>query len=120
MSKELCNKTKKECGYLNFTNDVLDLMKKHNIKDVLTLETTLKEHELMKDIRITARFDLAQVNKEHKALEIIKEKGIDTESFYQFKTYEEYKEFCEYNETYKYLYGHYTQEEYELLKEVLL
>ena len=37
------------------------------------IETALKEHELMKQIRITARFDLAQVNKEHKALEIIKE-----------------------------------------------
>lgn len=51
MGEELCNKTKKECGYLNFTNDVLDLMKKHNIKDVLTLETTLKDYELMKQTK---------------------------------------------------------------------
>ena len=37
-----------------------------------TIENALKEYELMKEIRITALFDLAQVNKEHKALEIIK------------------------------------------------
>ena len=37
------------------------------------IETALKEHELMKEIRITARFDLEQVNKEHKTFEIIKE-----------------------------------------------
>ena len=72
MSKELCNKTKKECGYLNFTNDVLDLMKKHNIKDVITLETTLKEYE-------GAKAHIEALNKERiensiklKALEIIK------------------------------------------------
>ena len=111
MSKELCNKTKKECGYLNFTNDVLDLMKKHNIKDVLTLETTLKEHELMKDIRITARFDLAQVNKEHKALEIIKETGM-------LSVYQDFKGiyYLCFNNTAIEI----SKEKYDLLKEILL
>ena len=84
------------------------------------IENALKEHELMKEIRITARFDLAQVNKEHKALEIIKEKKIDVALFdtimkdknqtdklqsYNFWQFDKYK---------------LTQEEFDLLKEVLL
>lgn len=57
--------------------------------------------------------------KKLKVLEIIKAKGIDTETFSQFETYEDYQDFCEDSETFRNLYGHYTQEEFDLLKEVL-
>lgn len=74
------------------------------------IENALKEHELMKDIRITARFDLAQVNKEHKALEIIKKKEVNVEIFNSCPNLYEYNNWA----------TQLTQEEYDLLKEVLL
>lgn len=74
----------------------------------------LKEYEKIKDIRITARFDLDQVNKEHKALEIIKSKGIDVDALKYYKDLEHY------NFSLRGRFEHLTQEEYELLKEVLI
>ncbi len=79
------------------------------------IETALKEYELMKEIRITARFDLAQVNKEHKALEIIKEKKVDADEIYH-KDYEWY--LLDHKNDDKSLIL--TKEEFDLLKEVLL
>lgn len=94
MSKELCVKTQKECGYLNFCNDVLTLMKKHKIECVNELETSLKrleEHDkIFKEYDIDDNWlDIAlYVIKSHfpmdtetqlkklKALEIIKEKKV--------------------------------------------
>ena len=84
----------------------------HWKQDIAMIETALKEYELMKEIRITARFDLAQVNKEHKALEIIKEKFFTDKPMI-------------YSDLYKYglcidAHVSLTEEEYDLLKEVLL
>ncbi len=50
MSKELCVRTQKECGYLNFCNDVLALMNKHKIKSVSELETALKKLDRIENI----------------------------------------------------------------------
>lgn len=84
----------------------------HNKKECLDIiETALKEHELMKDIRITARFDLAQVNKEHKALEIIKESiPIEGEDFFYDSEFD----------TYLFIGHKVSKEQFDLLKEVLL
>lgn len=73
------------------------------------IEAALKEYELMKDIRITARFDLAQVNKEHKALEIIKDKEVNVEIFNSCPNLYEYNNWA----------TQLTQEEFDLLREVL-
>ena len=77
------------------------------------VETALKEYELMKEIRVTARFDLAQVNKEHKALEIIKEKQVNVFIFLHSGDLETYNDIVEDNRKL-------TETEYDLLKEVLL
>lgn len=76
------------------------------------IEDALKEYEKIKDIRITARFDLDQVNKEHKALEFIKEKNVCIHDLKKSKTLKEYNGCREWEEEL-------TQEEYKLLKEVL-
>ena len=55
-----------------------------------------------------------------KALEIIKKKGIDTDTFRLFHDYEDYEEYGELYSSFANRYEHYTQEEYELLKEILL
>lgn len=84
-----------------------------NVEELKIIESALKEHELMKEIRITARFDLEQVNKEHKALEIIKKKPIVALVDYKY-TYEEWLDLVEDKDLFE------NKEEYELLKEVLL
>lgn len=86
-------------------------------KEINIIETALKEHELMKEIRITARFDLAQVNKEHKALEIIKECLVS-----EFKLFEkdgEYFILFYFDEIHQLTFKLKGKEEYDLLKEVL-
>ena len=82
------------------------------------IETALKEYELMKEIRITARFDLAQVNKEHKALEIIKElfKEMGLKSIFSNDNIVLIVDDSEFEHWHKCK----TKEEYELLKEVLV
>ena len=89
-----------------------------NEKDILgfdwcfaIIEKALKEYEQMKDIRITARFDLDQVNKEHKALEIIRKELMlsvkEDNGLYRLITYQSDNHLIK-------------TEQYELLKEVLL
>ena len=56
------------------------------------------------------------IEKELKALEIIKSKPVSTNWFVFYKDYDEYYLDCEYADTSKRL----TEEEYDLLKEVLL
>lgn len=79
MSKGLCEKIKKECGYLNFTNDILNLMKQHKIPDVITLENELKRLEnyeqnedFNRDVLNYAYLSEKDKIKKLKALEIIK------------------------------------------------
>lgn len=86
------------------------------------IEQELKDYEKIKDIIITARFDLDQVNKEHKALKIIKETRVDTNLIKLSKDYDDY---CA-METIKLLNNAQTTkqkgivpEEYQHLKEVL-
>ena len=80
MSKELdaFEELKRQVGNMPYTsydnglgNRTTFLIKDSAIFPII--ENAIKEHELMKEIR---RFDLAQVNKEHKALEIIKDKKV--------------------------------------------
>lgn len=42
MSKQLCPEIHEECGYINFTNDVCNLMNKYNIQGVSELEKMIK------------------------------------------------------------------------------
>jgi len=46
-TKQKCGHTNKECGYINFTNDVCDLMEKHSIKGVCKLEEKLNALKLL-------------------------------------------------------------------------
>ena len=46
--KELCSKTNETCGYLNFYNDVHNIMKQYNIPDVVSLEKAIKENKRLK------------------------------------------------------------------------
>lgn len=85
------------------------------LQDIAVIEAALKEYEKIKDVRITARFDLNQVSKEHRALEIIKEKEVDIHNLLISKTAEQYNGYthwlgCK---------GNLTQEEFDSLKEVL-
>lgn len=107
------------------------------IEEIKIIETALEEKEQdqkLYDKISRANLEIGQNNCRLKELadkqlndlikletvvEIIKKKGIDTETFYQFETYEDYQEFCENSETFRNLYGHYTQEDFGLLKEVL-
>ena len=122
MNKELTPLEAFECIIVDLTPHLQEA----NKEEIKIVTNALKEHELMKEIRITARFDLAQVNKEHKALEIIKEncefdflerKINDMPTRYEIHIRPKNKEqllftcFAIFVET---------KEEYDLLKEVLL
>jgi len=82
------------------------------------IEKELKDYEKIKDIRITARFDLDQANKEHKALEIIKNKRIDFGYFIRCIEISN-EPLLKYNLTVP-PFMRITTNEYNLLKEVLL
>lgn len=106
------------------------------LQDVAIIEKELKEYEEMKRIKGTTTFDKAiedtlinacpNVAKELKALEIIKKKYLDPHDFVlcyytmnneKWIDYEEYKKaYLNYYENDEYML---TQEEYDLLKEVL-
>lgn len=58
------------------------------------------------------------IEKELKALEIIKKKGIDTIVFNNLHDYDEYLKYCELSEAFRSLFD-YTKEKFDLLKEVL-
>jgi hypothetical protein len=61
---------------------------------------------------------LDAIEKELKAFEIIKKKGLDTIIFNNLNDYDEYLEYCESSEAFKSLFE-YTKEEFDLLKEAL-
>lgn len=89
MSKEL-----KSLERIENYQVVIDIEKDKTatIKELLhssceTLETALKDYETMKEIRYTSQFDLKQVNKEHKALEIISKKGVKLGKIDSVNTY---------------------------------
>ena len=88
----------------------LDKVEYIAIKDKKMAEEKLCQLE---DIEEELGIDLAQVNKEHKALEIIKEKEVNVFIFLHSGDLETYNDMVEDNRKL-------TQEEYELLKEVLL
>jgi hypothetical protein len=103
MSKEIrnCYKINNQCGYLNFHDDIKEIMDNYKIKSVIVLE------------------------KQVKALSIIKEKNIDILSLKATNSYDEYlKTPAPRNIVDEYGMYHkeqvLTQEEYDLLKEVLL
>ena len=80
-----------------------------DIKDKKMAEEKLCQLE---DIEEELGIDLAQINKELEALEIIKEKRVNVQALF-------YSSSCEdYNKHYTH-YEDLTQEEYDLLKEVL-
>ena len=63
--------------------------------------------------------DPKRLAKKVKALGIIKEKGIDTETFSKFGTYADYLLLCMESEVFLNLYGGYTEDEFDLVKEEL-
>ena len=76
---------------------------------LITIEKELKEKEV-KAIEVCKEF----FDKELKALEIIKEKKVNVGDFVRCKSIEDYNEYCCYGKE-----ETLTQEEYDLLKEVL-
>lgn len=64
--------------------------------------------------------DIKTIETSLKALEIIQTKGIDTDTFRLFHDYEDYQEYMEIYSSFANRYEHYTQEEFYLLKDLLL
>lgn len=100
------------------TNDYLSL---YSMCDLHTIEKALKDYEELKGkmgITDVVKEDFVQLWKEHKALEIIKEKNVDVIYLrYECNCLEDYNEnnqTCDLDKN-EYL----TQEEYDLLTEVL-
>ena len=66
----------------------------------------------------TAKEKYENIRKALKALEIIKKEGINTDIFNRLEDYDDYLAYCESSEAFKTLFE-YTQEEFDLLREVL-
>ena len=123
MSKGLCEKIKKECGYLNFTNDILNLMKQHKIPDVITLENELKRLEnyeqnedFNRDVLNYAYLSEKDKIKKLKALEIIKRCPTEICNLIEiYDSWEEYKDDYRRKEE-RWIKD---KEEFDLLREVL-
>lgn len=81
-------------------------------EDLDTIFQELKEYEKKKNhaIEVVEEF----FNKELKALEIIKEKRVNIGDFIRTRNVEQYNDYLAYNDNEKL-----TQEEYDLLKEVM-
>ena len=80
---------------------------------IIAIETALKDYERLKETLITAKRSPVEINKEHKALEIIKEKNV---SIHWLK---DCKDRVEYNDLVS-KPRRLTQTEFDLLKEVFL
>lgn len=65
MEKDRCNDTNKECGFLNFTNAALEIMKKYDIADLTTLNKTLEVLQIIFEAPsiIEQLFKLGQLGK---------------------------------------------------------
>ena len=79
--------------------------------EMLIVETALKRLEQLEEEKQS--FDRV-IEKKLKALEIIRKKRVNIGDFVRCKNIEDYNEYCCYNEK-----EQLTQEEYDLLKEVL-
>ena len=114
---------------INGAGEILFIIKKEEL-DII--EQELKELEKMKRIKGTTTLDSALENtlinacpnvaKKLKALEIIKEKRVNVELFIKHSLGRDYNEFLNYEnlfQIYKSSEKRLTQEEYDLLKEVL-
>lgn len=116
MESTLNDKNKRNRAYASQVfwknKDTLELIE----TELKRLEELEKARDMWKDIADNLK---AKNEKQDKILRIIKEKGIDTEMFSQLTTYDEYCELCENDEIFRNLFGNYTQEEFDSLKEVL-